>query len=70
MKSASLGFSKPRSKFEQELVSQYERIGISAVAGALACEDKAKDDTSARDERSVEARDRAQRLDRYLQAMA
>jgi hypothetical protein len=49
MKSASSGTAVPKSKSEQELVRRYERIGISAVAGALACEDK-----DARDERKAD----------------
>jgi hypothetical protein len=40
MKSVSSGHVTPKSKSEQELVRRYERIGISAVAGALACEDR------------------------------
>jgi hypothetical protein len=48
MKSASSDHAVPRSKSEQELLRHYERIGISAVAGALACEDKARDRSSSR----------------------
>lgn len=40
MKSAPSGNAMPKSQSEQELVRRYERIGISAVAGALVREDK------------------------------
>ncbi|HZQ13937.1 MAG TPA: hypothetical protein VFB31_14115 [Pseudolabrys sp.] len=47
-----------KSESEQgDLVRRYERIGISAVAGALACEQAAKKEDAAPVERRIKERE-------------